>query len=507
MKKEIIISVILFFSTYLIIAQNRNEPFVWPESSASIVFQDFIKAYNSKDENEIEKFVLKHYSISKTEEINEKVESWMDLVYRYGPVKPHSISIHKEYDIEVWLECTVSKNWFAPEFILNELTGKIRATGLLQGEQPNGVVNPSKNQNELLKITEQYLNQNSEAKLFQGVVLIQKNQQNILNRAYGFSNEKLNINNSVNTRMRISSITKPITVIACLQLVQNGYLELDKPISNYLPELPLRIANNISVRSLIMHTSGYELDGIQGFRDQLKKTKSMQEVYNLHLAYLPKWEKYKTFEPKGVYDYSNDSFDLLAIIIEKLTGMEFEDYLDKYIFDVAKMTSTSFSNEDVAKPYRYDFKTGNLTDYTDYYPYSIGNTSGAGGLKSTVEDLSKLFNTLYFSEKLLDLPQKNLMFSMLLQSYSAANPDVGPTPLRNHETTFNKTPRVKNGRSMGFSISYDTNLSYGHNGTSIGNSAELRYFPHSGYLMIVLCNNRSGAQNFFRFFNNHLPKH
>jgi len=502
------IAFILFLSSNLSVAlaQNVSTEILWPNTPSSVVMQDFIKAYNTGELGEVEKFVIKHYYANDKTETLKNVEEWMDLYHRYGPIKPHSISINKEFDTEVWMQGRITKIWFAVEFILDKESGKVSAVGLLEGEKPKDVSQPFKNPEDLLRGVEAYLVKNEEKKLFQGVVLIQKNQETIFKNAYGMLNDSLGIKNSIATRMRISSITKPITVIACLQLVQNGYLEFDSPISIYLPELPLRVSSNITMRSLIMHTSGYELDGISEFREKLEETNSMEEVYQLHLEYLPKWEKYKTFNPKGNYDYSNDSFDLLAILIEKVTGMKFEDYIKENVFEVSNMNNTSFSTEDVALPYRYDIKPNGITDYSSYYPFSLGGISGAGGLKSTVEDLTNLFNTLYYSDKLLDSPFRNLMFSLSSESSSSTDPDVGPSPLNNQKTKFNKDPKVKNGRSMGFQFIYDTNLSVGHNGTSIGNSAELRYFPHAGYLIMVLCNNRSGAQNFFQFFNNSIPK-
>jgi hypothetical protein len=95
MKKNILYTTFIIFSIHFVIAQNSTEPFVWPNSPASIVFQDFVKAYNSKEEKEIEKFIKKHYALTKTESINENVESWMDLYYRYGPIDVYSISINK----------------------------------------------------------------------------------------------------------------------------------------------------------------------------------------------------------------------------------------------------------------------------------------------------------------------------------------------------------------------------------------------------------------------------
>lgn len=492
------------FTGHLAISQTKESVFVWPNSPASIVFQDFVKAYNSKEEKEVEKFVKKHYTLSKIESVNEKVELWMDLYYRYGPIKVHSISINKPHDLEIWVKGEVTENWFAPEFILDKNTNKIKAVGLLEGEQPKGTIFPADNENQFLKNLESYLETNEKAGLFQGNVLITKSDNTILNRAFGYSNNEDKSKNQIETRMRISSITKPFTVVACLQLVQKGVLDLDTPIANYLTDLPSHISNRITLKSLITHTSSYELDGIEGFRQELESTKSMNEVYQLHLKYLPKWEKYNNFEPSGKFDYSNDSFDLIAIIIEKITGHKFENYLKEFVFKIANISNTSFDNNNLSTPYRYDLSYKELTNYESKYPYTLGKISGAGGLKSTTQDLANFFNTLYKTNKLLDLPYKSLMFSIFQTSGSASNPDIGISPIGNID--FNKKNKVKNGRSFGFSISYDTNLNIGHNGTSIGNSAELRYFPNSDYLMIVLCNNRSGAQNFYNYFKNKIPQ-
>lgn len=494
----------LFLSvSHFIISQNEDKVFDWPKSPASMVFQDFIKAYNSKEENEIEKFVKKHYAITKTESINENVESWMDLYYRYGSIKAHSISINTPHDIEVWVKGDITENWFAPEFILSEETNKVKAIGLLEGEQPKGTIYPSVNEIKFISNLENYLEENETFGLFQGTVLVLQGEKTMLNKAYGYSNIENKVKNKVDTRMRISSITKPITVVACLQLVQQGILNLDAPISEYLLDLPSHISNRITLKSLLTHTSGYELDGIDGFRAELEKTKNMNEVYQLHLKYLPKWEKYKNFKTSGKFDYSNDSFDLIAIIIEKITGYKFENYLNEFVFKVADMPNTSFGKNNLSTPYRYDLKYKGLADYESKYPYSLGEISGAGGLKSTTYDLANFFNILFKTNKLLDLPYKSLMFSIFQTSESASNPDIEISPIDNKD--FGLKSKVKNGRSFGFSIYYDTNLNIGHNGTNIGNSAELRYFPNSDHLMIALCNNRSGAQNFYNYFKNKLP--
>ena len=412
----------------------------------------------------------------------ETTEYWMDIYHRFGPVVAHSLSIDKPYDLEVWLHGTISKTWFAPEFILNKNTKKIRAVGMLMGEQPKNTSTPAASEKEFIRRIKNYLKANQPSTLFQGTVLIQKGKNVVFTEAFGLKNIEMSEKNTLDTRMRISSVSKIVTSIAYLQLMQKGLLRLNQPISKYLPELPKHISNKITIYQLLTHTSSYELDGIEGFRKELRDTKAMSEVYSTQLKYLSKWKQYKDFKVSPRYDYSNDSFDLLAIIIEKVSGMSYPEYLKKNIFDVAKMPSTSFSNEGVAIPYRFDIKYGGLMNHDrSHYPYSMGQISGAGGLKSTVRDLRNLFNTLKNTEELIDIPHKHLLFAPLVR---------------------------KGGREytgLGLTISYDQTLNFGHNGTGVGNSAEMRYFPKSDFLLIVLCNNRSGAQNLYSFFKNNLP--
>lgn len=475
---SILILIALGSSTQLLIAQ---ENFEWPHTPAGVVFQDFVEAYNSGSAEQLSMFVNKHYGYKKDENINQVVEEWMDLYYRLGPVEAHSISINQPFDLEVWLKGKVTKVWFAPEFILHKETSKVKATGLLMGDQPKGAVTSSKDEAEFLSKIKNYLTENEKAGVFQGSVLIRKGDATLLHQAHGFADNEAKIKNSVATRMRVSSITKMATSVACLQLVQRGKLKLNTTIDAYLPELPKHIAGSIMLNHLLMHTSNYELDEIEGFREELERTASIQEIYQLHLMYLPKWSKYSTFSVSNKFDYSNDSYDLLAIIIEKVSGQSFPDYLANNIFKPAGMKNTSFENDDLAIPYRYDFSEDKLISHESRYPYTLGKVSGAGGLKSTTEDLLKFHNQLMFTNVLLDLPHRSMLLSPLIYKGGGDY------------------------HSLGMTISYPVSLNLGHNGTSIANSAEYRYFPNHDFTLIVLCNNRSGAQNFYGFFKNNLP--
>lgn len=478
MIRRYLFAIVISLFTQALSAQGS---FQWPQTASGAVFKDLVEAYNSGSTQRMSEFVRKHYSHKNDEKINQIVEEWMDLYYRFGQVVPHSISINRPFDLEVWLQGKVSKTWFAPEFILDTKTSKIKATGLLMGDQPPGVESHSKDETEFLQRINDFLRKNEKAGLFQGSVLLQKENKTLLSQAYGSSNIETKTGNKITTRMRISSITKIFTSVACLQLIQSGKLKLNATIDAYLPELPNHISSSITLYRLLSHTSNYELDGIEGFREELEQTTSMQQVYEVHLKYLPKWSKYKDFSVGKKFDYSNDSYDLLAIIIEKVTGQSFPNYLEESIFEPSEMHNTSFENNDLAIPYRYDLAEDKLTSYESRYPFSLGKISGAGGLKSTTEDISKFHQQLMTTDRLLDLPHRSLLLSPLVYKGGGEY------------------------HSLGMTVSYPIILNTGHNGTSIGNSAEYRYFPDYNYTLIVICNNRSGAQNLYSFFKNNLP--
>ena len=445
-----------------------------------MVFQAFIEAYNTGQKSEIKTFAKTHYSNTDSTYLDEKIEYWLDIYHRFGPVAAHSLSINQPYDLEVWLQGTISKTWFAPEFILDKADHKIKAVGMLLGMQPPNTSTRAPSNEEFLRRLTNYLTINEQQNLFQGAVLLAQHGKIIHSKAYGYKNIEDNQWNTLDTRFDIVSITKSITAIAILQLVQNGQLDLFTPIEAYLPELPKNVSSKISIYQLLTHTSDYKLKGIEGFREEIEKTNFLSEVYDVHLKYLPKWESFNDFDPSGKWNYSNQAYDLLGVIIEKVTGLRFEEYLKVNIFEKAGMSNTGFSNADTASPYRYDLNHGGLMDYSEY-PSFFGGVSAAAQLKSTVRDLHNLFKTIKDADYILDDVHKALLYA----------------------------PLVKRGgddfQGLGLEINYETVLNIGHSGVNVGNTSELIYFPESDLLLVVLCNNRSGAPNLYNFIKNNIP--
>lgn len=206
---------------------------------------------------------------------------------------------------------------------------------------------------------------------------------------------------------RIASMTKPITAIGIMQLVEEGKLKLDDAVEKHLPEfkgqmlvekrdkdtlLLKKPSRPITLRDLLTHTSGLPnfppgLSDIYGQRHH-----TLAEM-TIAMAQRP-----LDFEPGSKWSYCNSGIDTLGRIIEVVAGMPFEDYMAKRIFTPLGMKATSFyPQENAAIATLYGVKDGKLSP-TD--KPLIGPVKGAkhpipaGGLYSTGEDLAKLYQVM-----------------------------------------------------------------------------------------------------------------
>ena len=160
------------------------------------------------------------------------------------------------------------------------------------------------------------------------------------------------------TPFLLASVTKPMTVLAVMQLVEQGKIELDAPVQRYLPWFRLAdeaAASQITVRQLLYHTSGLsratglEYAGTEDFStDAIElRVRDLQTVQLVHPV-------------GGTYEYSNPNYEILGQIIQQVTGQSYEDYMQEHVFQPLEMsrTFTSKSQGDMhglATGYRYWF--------------------------------------------------------------------------------------------------------------------------------------------------------
>lgn len=262
-----------------------------------------------------------------------------------------------------------------------------------QDDEPNSdelfsVIDTSK---ELLKFNIQQLDEYFDTKYkagkFNGNVLIAQKGKPIFSKSYGYANretwEKLNINSS----FQLASTSKPFTAAAILILVDRGQIKLDDTLQVYFPDFPY---SNITVRMLLCHRSG--LPDYLLFSEKYWDTKKYMDnwdVYYMMECYKPKI----VATPNTTFDYNNTNFVLLAALVEKVSGLTFDKFLEKNIFKPLGMYNTwVWHPEDTRKKnqtygYSYSWKRRN----PDMYDGAWGDK----GIYSTVEDMLKWDQSWY----------------------------------------------------------------------------------------------------------------
>jgi CubicO group peptidase (beta-lactamase class C family) len=213
--------------------------------------------------------------------------------------------------------------------------------------------------------------------------LVAINGQVIYKKAFGMANLELNVPMQPDMVFRIGSITKQFTAIAILQLMEQGKLSLQDDITKFIPDYPTQ-AYKITIENLLTHTSGIKSytsvpEFMKYIKDDFKPEEVIDKFKNLPME----------FAPGTKWNYNNSGFFLLGYIIEKASGMKYQDYIEQNLFKPAGMTNSLYGNDrkiikNRAYPYQND---GDNTVNADYMsmllPYS------AGSLMSTVEDLYK----------------------------------------------------------------------------------------------------------------------
>lgn len=189
----------------------------------------------------------------------------------------------------------------------------------------------------------------------------------------------------------IGSTSKMFAAVTVLQLVEQGKLELDKPVIDYLPEFTMADARykDITVRMLLNHTAGFK--GTH-YSNSILFEDSDQTVHDELLTCL-KSQTLKS-KPGEFAVYSNEGFTMAEILVEKVSGMDYSSYLKKYIFEPLGMDSSSTpqTNQEIMLPHARNFirKTIEL-------PWECANIIASGGIYSTTEDLCR-FSRIFLED-------------------------------------------------------------------------------------------------------------
>jgi CubicO group peptidase (beta-lactamase class C family) len=220
---------------------------------------------------------------------------------------------------------------------------------------------------------------------------------------FGFSDLENFVPAKASTVYRLGSISKPITAVAVLQLVEQGKLDLDAPVQRYVPSFPQK-PWPVTPRHLLSHTSG-----IRHYRgDEINITKQYQSLTEGLTIFQ---SDSLLFQPGTRYSYSTYGYNLLGVVVEGASGKAFVDYTREQIFTPAGMIHARDDNVyDIIYNRAYGYRktsTGELKNS------ELANTSykiPGGGFVSTVEDLAK-FAIAVQTNKLLKAETTQRMFT------------------------------------------------------------------------------------------------
>lgn len=250
---------------------------------------------------------------------------------------------------------------------------------------------------------------------FSGTVLVAHKDKIIEQRAYGQASIEFNVKNKVDTKFNIASITKLFRAVATLQLYEQGKLKLKNPIGNYLPEYPNKlIRDSVTVHQLLTHTSGLN----NFYVADIDKIRNLE--YKNISDFVPLFVKDTLLSKPGTkYDYSATGFVLLGLIIEKVSGKNYYDYIKDAILKPTEMFHTRELEIDAivsnkASGYTSMFGENKTLKKNDYY---LTKASPGGFYYSTVNDLFN-FSKALRNYKFLNKKTTELMFEPKVKGYN-----------------------------------------------------------------------------------------
>lgn len=243
-------------------------------------------------------------------------------------------------------------------------------------------------------------NEVSSKQKINGNILIAKDGKIIAFRSYGMADIKNNVPVGEDTVFRMCSITKFFTALGIMQLYEKGLLDLDDKISKYFPEQ--KRGDEITIHQLLTHTSGIVAGPVRDSDTNVYGYNAREKLVKA----INSWEL--AFEPGEKMVYSNFGITLLASIIEKVSGMTYEEYMDKNVLSIAGMKKTGFDKskdeiKNLALPY---IIVGEKL--MESIQYDMSFAFGAGNLYSTAKDMY-LFDLALNEEKLVSKATLEIM--------------------------------------------------------------------------------------------------
>lgn len=241
---------------------------------------------------------------------------------------------------------------------------------------------------------------------YSGAALVALNGKPVISRGYGYSDIERKLKNSPQTIFDTGSITKQFTAAAILKLEMQGRLSTGDKITKYFQNVPPDKAD-MTIHQLLRHSSGLR-GGVGGDYEKITEAEFVEKVLSSPLRF-----------PVGTrFSYSNVGYSLLALIVEKVSGQSYEQYLYENLWKPAGMETTGYTRPNfdknlIAVGYRKDARWGKPTEKEWERDAPYLHLKGNGGILSTTEDLLKWDRALLADKILTNEAKRKYYFPAL----------------------------------------------------------------------------------------------
>ncbi len=303
-------------------------------------------------------------------------------------------------------------------------------------------------------------------------MLVVKDGRVVFERGYGVTDLRILRPIDSRTNFRLASLTKQFTAAAVMLLVRDGKLRYEDSLTDIFPDFP-EYGRAVTLRHLLNHTSGLpDYEDLMQPSDAAIPVEDVQ-IKDIGVFNLLKGQEAGKFEPGSRWAYSNSGYVLLGLVVEKVSGRSFAEFLKERIFVPLGMKNTVAyergKNDVQNRAYGHAKKNGRWQE-TDQSPTSA--TLGDGGVYSSLEDLAKWDETLRRNTFLSELEIQPALIPVRVPAEGPTEPDGTPAaygfgwflnPWRGHSRMW-------------------------HYGETIGFRTAIQRFTDDRITVIVLCN-------------------
>jgi CubicO group peptidase (beta-lactamase class C family) len=315
---------------------------------------------------------------------------------------------------------------------------------------------------------------------FSGSVLLTHRKRPVLSRSYGMADKKTGMRIEPGTRFILGSITKMFTAVAVHRLARHGKLNYTDKLGDHLDGFPADIADKVTIHHMLTHSSGLGNHyTMPGYPEASRKWDSPDEVLGGTVDFIRKSDL--AFPPGAGSQYSNSAYCLLGAIVAAASKQPYYTYM-KHVFRDAGMGDSGFFTKPqwrddeptIAHPYYKRPGTSEWVDGLEEHTY-IGLPSG--GSFANCADMDR-FAQVLMNDDLLGPNHTGLMLNAKIPKPVDESSEEPPQPGTTTFAGYGSLTQLIDGRWV-----------HGHGGGStLGTSANLDFFPASGWATVVLTN-------------------